>query len=290
VGLSPAALELADHLRKHPELGTFPVGYISDDQPEGGAGLKRLGGFADLDDVIAREEPRGLVIARREEVLPTWTGEFLELDFGGVGIEEAGTLYERTFGRVSAPEVWPPRFVVSDIFEPDEAASRLQSIYSPVLAAVALVLCSPVMIFTALLIRLTSGTPVLERQMRAGQHGLPFPLYSFRTEGVPGGDLLTRWGVAHWPWLLSVLRGDMALVGPAPERPEYVEQLGRRIPFYAQRCRVKPGLTGWEQVHRSQFPQRDTLRQLEYDLYYVKNLAPSLDSAVLLLALKEKLL
>ncbi|HXJ42556.1 MAG TPA: sugar transferase, partial [Bryobacteraceae bacterium] len=231
VGLSPATIELAAHLQSHPELGTIPVGYISNDRAEGGGVLKRLGGFADLDEVIAREEPRALVIARREEVLPTWTEEFLELDFGGVGIEEVGTLYERTFGRVSAPEVWPPRFIVSDAFEPDETASRLQAIYSPMLAVVVLVVCSPILLLAALLIRLTSRGPVLERESRAGRDGVPFSLYRFRTEGVAGGALLRRFGIENLPQLLNVLAGSMAMVGPAPERPEYVEELGRAIPF-----------------------------------------------------------
>ena len=82
----------------------------------------------------------------------------------------------------------------------------------------------------------------------------------------------------------------MLLIGPAPERPEYAEVLSETVPFYSQRYRVKPGLTGWEQIHRLESGPPNTLRRLEYDLYYIKNLAPSLDSVVLMLALKKRFL
>jgi lipopolysaccharide/colanic/teichoic acid biosynthesis glycosyltransferase len=180
--------------------------------------------------------------------------------------------------------------VVTDAFEPDETTERFQALYSPVLAAFLLLITSPVLLFVALWVRLSSKGPVFGKTLRAGQNGKAFLLRGFRTEGVPGAQFLRRTGVYRWPALLNVLAGDLAFVGPAPERPEFVERLCALLPFYRQRCRVKPGLTGWEQVHRSQWRERDTLRQLEYDLYYIKNLGPSLDSAVLLLALKAKLL
>jgi len=292
LGISPAALELAAHLQGHPELGILPLGYLSDQKPgpDAESTLPWLGGFALLDAVIENQEPGSLVIARREEILPVWSHNFLELDFGGIRIEEVSALYERTFGRIHASDAWPPRFIVADIFEPDPAISRLQDIYSPVLAAGLLLFLAPVLLAVAAWVRFSSGGPILVRPWRAGLDGVPFRLWRFRIAGVSGGQWLRRRGLDALPQLLNVLAGQMLLVGPAAERPEYAATLSGLIPFYSQRTRVKPGITGWEQVHRFESGAPDTLRRLEYDLYYIKNLAPSLDSAVVMLALKERFL
>ncbi len=289
VGISPTARELAAHLLAHPELGVMPIGYLSDFAPAGAEAspLPWLGGFSELDSVIEEAQPGSLVIARREEVKPEWSQTFLELDFGGIQIEDVSALYERTFGRIHASGAWPPRFIFSDLFEPDPSTSRLQAIYSPILAALLLVVLLPVLLVVALLILVTSSGPILLEGLRVGLDGVPFTLYSFRTAGVAGGEWLQRRGLHRLPQLWNVVKGQMLIVGPAPERPEYVEELSRLLPFYRQRYSVKPGLTGWEQVHRYGEGNVDTLRRLEYDLYYVKNLAPSLDSAVLMLALKD---
>lgn len=292
LGMSPTALQLASYLQSHPELGILPVGYLSDQKPgpDTESTIPWLGAFSSLDAVIENQQPGSLVIARRDEILPGWSQNFLELDFGGIRIEEVSALYERTFGRIHASDTWPPRFIVADVFEPDPAISRLQAIYSPVLAGGLLLLFSPVLLAVALWIRVSSRGPVLVRPCRAGLDGVPFHLCRFRIVGVPGGRWLRRWGLDAWPQLLNVLAGQMLIVGPAPERPEYAATLSGLIPFYSQRSRVKPGITGWEQVHRFESGRADTLRRLEYDLYYIKNLAPSLDSAVVMLALKERLL
>ena len=119
---------------------------------------------------------------------------------------------------------------------------------------------------------------------------MPFRLWRFRLQRVPGATLIRRLSLDSLPQLLNVLAGQMLLIGPAPERPEYAEVLSETVPFYSQRYRVKPGLTGWEQIHRLESGPPNTLRRLEYDLYYIKNLAPSLDSVVLMLALKKRFL
>jgi len=291
LGMSPAALELTEYLRSRREMGIQPVGYLSD-RPQAAEvpGLPHLGGFASLDDVFEREQPSSIVIAQREEVLPEWSEDFLELEFGGVRIEEVTALYERTFGRVHVSAAALPRFIFSEAFEPDPITSRLQAIYSPVIALLALILLSPLLVVLALTIRFSSPGPVILRDWRLGADGVPFRLLRFRMRGVPGEVFIRRFGLDALPQFWNVLRGSMSIVGPTPQKPETVEEISRTIPLYRQRHRVKPGLTGWEQVHRHLFEPQDVRARLEYDLYYVKNLAPSLDSAVLMLALKEKLL
>jgi len=160
------------------------------------------------------------------------------------------------------------------------------------------------------LVRLSSGGPALFRQQRIGQDGVPFTLYKFRSmyrdaEAVSGavwakkddpritpvGKWLRRLRLDELPQLFNVLKGDMSIVGPRPERPEFVAELEKRIPFYRQRHCVKPGITGWAQInHKYGDTIEDTIAKLEYDLYYIKNLAPALDALIMLRTAKVMLL
>jgi lipopolysaccharide/colanic/teichoic acid biosynthesis glycosyltransferase len=296
IGLSPAVLEIADCLRIRPEFGVRPIGYLSDgssaeeETRAASCGLPCLGTFAELEDVLDREQPASIAIAHRDSIRAAWTEALLELDFGGVRIEEVTALYERIFGRVHVSKSLLPRLIRSDTFEPDYTTSRLQSIYSPVVAGILLVLLSPLILLLAVWLRITVSGPVLESDWRLGLDAVPFRRLRFNIHGATAEALIRRFELHTLPQLWNVVRGDMSLVGPAADRPEFADELARTIPFYPQRHRVKPGLTGWEQVHRYQTEPTDVLRRLEYDLYYIKNLAPSLDSIVLMLALKTKLL
>jgi lipopolysaccharide/colanic/teichoic acid biosynthesis glycosyltransferase len=300
LGMSPTIRKVAQHLSLHPELGLAPVGYL-DDGIDGSApaSLPHLGTHADLDEAIAATHPSSIVIGKREAIKPWWTDEFLDLYFGGVHTEEAATLYENAFGRVCACEVWPQDLVFSDKFEPRSLDSKTQTFYSTAIALLALIALSPVILLIILWLKLSSREPVLSRQQRVGLHGVPFTMYSFRTDlrpkslssGISGKPkpFLERTGLDTLPRLLNVLTGQMALVGPQPERPEFAARLSQEIPFYNQRHRVKPGLTGWEQIHRKELDPFDSVCQFEYDLYYMKHLGASLDSMVLLLWLRKVL-
>ena len=160
----------------------------------------------------------------------------------------------------------------------------------------------PFFALIALLIRLTSTGPVLYRQERVGEQGRPFLAVKFRSmptgaeaasgpvwaaEGhdpraTPLGRLLRRWRLDELPQLLNVVRGEMSFVGPRPERPHFVELLRKVIPYYDERHRVRPGITGWAQI-RSGYGStiEDSERKLEFDLYYVKNMSLLLDFAIL---------
>jgi lipopolysaccharide/colanic/teichoic acid biosynthesis glycosyltransferase len=117
-----------------------------------------------------------------------------------------------------------------------------------------------------------------------GMHNKPFTMLRFRATGRP---LLRRFHLDALPQLINVLRGEMAIVGPEPDRPEFALWLSERIPFYRQRQEVKPGLTGWAKIHYvTDLGENDALRRLEYDLYYVKKLSPAMDSMIVLLSLK----
>ena len=168
-----------------------------------------------------------------------------------------------------------------------------------VLAVVGLTLSSPLLLLTALAVRLESPGPILYAQERVGERGRMFTLYKFRSmradaeRGTPiwardRDDRVTRIGrfirvtrLDELPQLWNVLCGDMSFVGPRPERPFFVEQLAEAIPFYRQRHAVKPGITGWAQVkYRYGASIEDAREKLRYDLYYVKHMSIVFDMTI----------
>ncbi len=168
------------------------------------------------------------------------------------------------------------------------------------ICTIALFLLAPAMALIAIVIWLTSGKPVLIRQHRVGRDGRIFPIYKFRSlpaEALTESDdrwsvtpanewsaLLRAMGLDELPQLWNVLRGDMSLVGPRPERPRFVEQFSRLYPAYGSRHALRPGITGWAQVHGS---RGDTSieRRIEYDLFYLQHWSLKLDLRILFMTL-----
>jgi exopolysaccharide biosynthesis polyprenyl glycosylphosphotransferase len=166
------------------------------------------------------------------------------------------------------------------------------------------------MLLTALAVRLSSPGPILYSQKRVGLNGRPFMVYKFRSMYVdaeartgavwakkddpritPVGKWLRKLRLDELPQMWNVVRGDMSVVGPRPERPEFVELLNHQIPYYRQRLAVKPGITGWAQInHKYGDTQLDAMIKLEYDLYYIKHLAPALDFYIIFHTIKVMLL
>ena len=147
-----------------------------------------------------------------------------------------------------------------------------------------------------ILMKVRSKGPVLLKEQRVGLYGAPFTLYRFgwrggaKHAGRRGRRLFQRFGLDMLPQFWNVLRGDLSIVGPYPDRPAFAERLKEVIPYYSQRNLVKPGMTGWAQIHRSEDALvYDEMVRLEYDLYYIKNLSPSLDFSSMLLWLREAL-
>jgi exopolysaccharide biosynthesis polyprenyl glycosylphosphotransferase len=179
-----------------------------------------------------------------------------------------------------------------------------------VMSAVGVVAATPIMLLTALAVRLTSKGPVLYRQLRVGLDGRPFTLYKFRSmradaeaetgavwaskddpRVTPLGRIIRKLRIDEIPQLFNVLKGEMSVVGPRPERPEMVQSLSEKIPYYRHRHCVRPGITGWAQVnYKYGDTLEDVIRKLEYDLYYIKNMSLSLDNYIIFLTIKATLL
>jgi sugar transferase (PEP-CTERM system associated) len=299
LGTDLTGVEIAEELGEKPELGFTGVGFV-DDKAEPGAivaGLHVLGPLAHLPEIITKTRPNRIIVnlAERRQVLPV--DLLLDLRFSGIRIEEAAGLYEATFGRITTRRLRPSQLIFSAELGPQRWNMQVQTVYSFIIAVVGLIVAAPIMLLVALAVRLTSTGPVLFRQKRVGFNGRHFTLYKFRSMRVDAeagtgavwakrndprvtriGGFLRKTRLDELPQLFNVVSGKMAIVGPRPERPEFVSVLAEQIPFYRQRHAVKPGVTGWAQINYKYGDTiEDTIVKLEYDLYYIKNLSPSLD-------------
>jgi lipopolysaccharide/colanic/teichoic acid biosynthesis glycosyltransferase len=222
--------------------------------------------------------------------------DLLQLRYGGLAIEEASTAYEQLRGRVLLSELRPSDLVLSDAFRQRSQRLLYQTLGNGLLALILTVLSAPLLLLAAALLKLSARGPLLSRKECTGLGGKPFHLYGLRLAGGEGTGIgrierfVKRWRLYALPHFWNVLRGEMCFVGPRAERREFVEALTERIPFYRQRYRVKPGLTGWAQINMPADQPEDTLRRLEYDFYYLKNLSRGLDSYILLHTLRELLI
>lgn len=223
--------------------------------------------------------------------------KLLELRFQGVPIDHVASVYERYTGKIALENLRPSWLVFSPGFRHTRSLAVAKRVIDVLVGAVLLILTAPVMAVVAVAIKISSPGPVLYRQRRVGKNGRPFTLRKFRSMRVdaeaatgavwaiandprvtPIGRFLRRTRLDELPQLWNVLANDMSLVGPRPERPEFVERLAREITLYGQRHHVKPGLTGWAQIS---YPYgssvSDALQKLQYDLYYLKHMSIALD-------------
>jgi sugar transferase (PEP-CTERM system associated) len=308
VGSNPIVQEIANHIAAHPELGLSIQGYI-DDSAEPGSdliGAKILGPIADLRGIAQRMKPSRIVvgISERREHLPV--ADLLDLRFAGFTIQDAASTYEAVCGRIRIQDLRPSQLIFSSELGPRPANLLVQDIVNLAVAIVGTIITLPVMILVAIAVKTTSPGPVLYRQVRIGRNGAPFTINKFRSMRIGAedstgavwaskddprltsiGGWLRRLRLDELPQFFNVLRGDMSLVGPRPERPEFVETLAEQIPYYRQRHCVKPGITGWAQInHKYGDTIEDTITKLEYDLYYIKNISPSLDAYIVFHTLK----
>jgi sugar transferase (PEP-CTERM system associated) len=244
-----------------------------------------------------------VAVEDRRERFPT--RELLDLRLHGVVIENCSTLMERLSGRLPLEGLYPSTLIFADGFRLRPFQRLVRRILSFAVALIALSICLPFIPVIILAVRMSSPGPVLFRQTRVGRFGKTFTVFKFRTMRQDAekngavwakandprvtrlGKMMRKTRLDEIPQLWNVLRGDMAFVGPRPERPEFVEWLRKDISFYDLRNMVLPGLTGWAQV-RFQYGAslEDTKRKLEYDLYYIKHQSIGLDLLVMFETIK----
>jgi sugar transferase (PEP-CTERM system associated) len=220
-------------------------------------------------------------------------------------IEEGTAFYERVTGKISVEMLRPSWIIFSGGSKRSRTWFAIRRALNFAIAAVGVVLALPIALLAALAIKLESPGPVFYQQERVGKNGRRFTIIKFRSMrpdaeqsgpqwAAAGDDRTTRIGrfirkvrIDEIPQFINILRGDMSLIGPRPERPFFVEQLTEQIPFYSQRHIVEPGLTGWAQINYEYGASvEDALEKLQYDLYYIKNASLLFDLWILLQSFK----
>jgi sugar transferase (PEP-CTERM system associated) len=224
----------------------------------------------------------------------------------GVTFDYLASVYERYTGKIAIENLRPSWLIFSAGFRTTPRLLSLKRLLDIVIALAGLVVTAPVMLLVALAIKLTSPGPALYHQNRVGERGRVFTVHKFRSMRVDAeatsGAVWSREGdtrttsvgrflraarLDELPQLWNILRGDMSLVGPRPERPEFIEQLTELIPYYGQRHVVKPGLTGWAQVRYTYGSSvEDAMEKLQYDLFYIKNMSLALDLLIVISTIK----
>ncbi len=294
-------------LSERPESGFTIIGYVAmtRSQPVVPGAISR----EDIDNLTSyveglRATEVVLALEERRNALPL--ADLLRIKTTGVHVNDFSTFIERETGRVDLDTVNPSWLIFSDGFSSGRAVSSFaKRVFDLLASGLLLLLSAPVIALFAVLVKLDSKGPAFFRQTRVGLFGQTFEvikLRSMRTDAEANGaqwaqkddPRVTRLGkfirltrIDELPQTWSVLKGEMSFVGPRPERPEFVADLEEKLPYYAERHMVKPGITGWAQIN---YPYgasiEDSRHKLEYDLYYAKNYTPFLDLLILLQTLR----
>ena len=247
----------------------------------------------DVDEVI-------VAIDDRRKSFPT--EQLLDMKMGGIEIVEDIAFWEKQTGKIETASLHPSHLIFADGYAQTVVKPVSKRVFDILVSSLILILALPFMVLTALAIWLESGCKgtIFYLQQRVGAGGHPFNIIKFRsmTENAEAngaqwavendprvtrvGGFIRKTRLDELPQLINVLRGDMSFVGPRPERPEFVEDLSKKIPYYSLRHGMKPGITGWAQV---MFPygasEEDARQKLQYDLYYMKNYTVFLDLMII---------
>ncbi len=298
IGTGQLALRMADAIDRRPDLGLRVVKFIGD----GNDNCVAPGTANELEAVVEQNGIRWIIVAVENQRGALPIRSLVTLRVSGVTIEDAQTMLARLTGRVWLETVRPSWFVFSGGFRRSRTTAVLKRTSDIMFSLVGLILTLPVMAIVAIVIRVHSKGPILYRQTRVGYRGRQFELLKFRSMRIDAeagtgaqwsvisdprvtrvGAVLRRFRLDELPQFINVLRGDMSLVGPRPERPFFTEQLRERIPYYDERHSVRPGITGWAQVrYRYGASFEDAVRKLEYDLFYLKNVSFLFDLTIML--------
>ncbi len=303
LGTGPVGISLARDILARPELQLKLVGFLDEKGENIGKSLVNpgiIGGIAEVEQVVQKESIDRVVISLMERRGRMPVRELLRLKFAGIRVEDAHSFYERIIGRIILERLSPSWLILSDGFRKSVFLRTSKRALDVIFSLIALTLCLPLFVVVVIAIWLESGTPILFRQERTGLWGHPFEMLKFRSmhnnaeEDGPRwtadgdhritrvGRLIRKFRIDELPQFLNVLRGEMSIVGPRPERPHFVAMLEEKIPFYGLRHSVRPGITGWAQIkYQYGASIEETRTKLEYDLFYIKHLSVMLDTAVL---------
>jgi sugar transferase (PEP-CTERM system associated) len=309
VGSGQLAVEVAREVLDRPDAGYRIVGFVGTDADLLGKSLinpRVIGMTEELDTIVKREHIDRIVVAMGERRGQLPTNKLLQLSLAGqVNIEEGASFYERITGRVSLNMVRPSWLIFSGRGRSTKISEVSRNMVHWLVALIGAILSLPIVLVTAVLIKLESKGPVFYKQERVGKNGRVFVLAKFRSMRVDAeesgpvwaskkdtrttrvGRVIRKIRVDEIPQFWNILKGEMSFVGPRPERPHFVSQLAEEIPFYEQRHLIAPGLTGWAQI---KYPYgasiEDARQKLQYDLFYIKNHGLFLDAIIMFETIK----
>jgi exopolysaccharide biosynthesis polyprenyl glycosylphosphotransferase len=304
VGSGARSRELCEEVEKYPALGYRIVGFVGLDRRRAGQRDRRIpvmGGIDDLTGVIEREDVREVLVAldsadhdRLLDIIGKCNGH-------KVSIKIMPDLYDIISGQARTNQIYgfPLIEITPQLMPPwEEATKRLIDV---VVSALVLIAGLPLWLLIACIIKVDSRGPVLYRQERVGKDSVPFNIVKFRSmkdhaeqkgpqwaghhdpRVTRCGKILRQLHLDEIPQMINILRGDMSLIGPRPERPVFVQKLSQEIPLYQRRLKVRPGITGWAQVkHKYDETIDDVKKKVQYDLFYIENMSLRMDFKIIL--------
>jgi len=303
MGTGPTGISLARVILSRPELQLKVVGFLDEKGEDIGKSLVNpgiIGATEEVEAIVKKEKIDHVVLSLLERRGRMPVRQLLHLKFAGVKVDDAHTFYERMTGRIILERLSPSWLILSDGFRKSALLEWAKRAIDIVVSLLAVILCFPLFIIVGIAIWLETGSPILFRQERTGLRGRTFQMVKFRSMknnaeaagpqwAAQGDHRITRVGrwirkyrIDELPQFFNVLRGEMSLVGPRPERPEFVSLLEEQIPFFGFRHSVRPGITGWAQVKYQYGSSVEEIKtKLEHDLFYIKHLSIMLDLAVL---------
>ncbi len=304
IGFNETANDVHDSIDQARALGLDISGYLAVHEENIGKeykGVKVIDTYHNVREVIEKTKAKEIIIALKDHHEDVFIEVISKCDNINIGMKIVPNLYEIISGQARTTQIYG--FPLIDIMpqlmpEWEKKAKRIMDI---LVSLIILVVTIPVTLVTSILIKLESDGPVLYKQKRSGQDGKEFDMYKFRSmrndaEKASGpvwsqkddpritkvGKFIRKVRIDEIPQMINVLKGEMSLVGPRPERPFFVEKLSQEIPFYKKRLKVKPGVTGWAQVkHKYDESIEDVKTKLKYDLFYIENMSLRMDMKIL---------
>ena len=322
LGAGVVGARVAKRLEAHPEYGLAPVGFLDDDPLSvAGAGLGDLpvlGTLQSLDQAVSQTHARTLIVAFSSSADARVNAVIRRCHELGVEVSVIPRMFDTINDRITYESLGGLPLLSFGAVDPRGWQFALKHVFDRLFAAVLLIVLSPVLAAVTAAVALTSPGPVLFRQRRVGRDGKVFDLYKFRSMklgpgpirsgadeltaarlsqsdvgpgGVerdkcltPIGGLLRKLSIDELPQFVNVLKGDMSVIGPRPERPEFADRFSRDIERYEERHRVRSGITGWAQVHGLRGPT-SLADRIEWDNYYIAHWSPKLDLKILVLTI-----
>jgi len=308
IGSGLLAKNIAREIIGKADTGFKVIGFITEEPERIGERLVNpsiIGDQSQIPEIAQREKVNRIIVALDERRGKFPEAELLECKMKGVTIEEGIEFYEHLTGKLRVESLRSSSLIFSDGFKKPKLTMGIKRAIGFSCSLIGLVLFSPLISILSILIKIDSCGTVFYKQERMGEDGKVFKLIKFRSmiENAEAngpvwadqadkrvtriGRWMRKWRLDEIPQMFNVLKGDMAFVGPRPERPFFAQELRKEIPFYDQRFSVKPGITGWAQIkYRYGASKEDALEKLKYDLYYIKNLSSLFDMIIIFETIK----